>query len=54
MKKISIFLLAVTLVIIGCSKENEVIQIDNFEFTILKVSASKIEEVQLKILSTET
>ncbi len=33
---------------------NEVIVIDHFEFTILKVSASKIEEVKLKILSTET
>ena len=32
---------------------NEIVEIDNFQFTILKVSASKIEEVYLKILSKE-
>ena len=34
--------------------QGEVVVIDNFEFTILKVSASKIEEVYLKILSSDS
>ena len=38
MKKISIFLLAVTLVIIGCSKENEVIQIEAKNLTLFFVN----------------
>lgn len=33
---------------------DEIIQIDNYQFTILKVSASKIEEVYLKVLFQET
>lgn len=35
-------------------EQNEIIDIDNFQFKILKVSASKIEEVNLKRLSTES
>jgi CBS domain containing-hemolysin-like protein len=33
--------------------ENEVIKIDDFQFTILKASSSKIEEVYLKVLPKE-
>jgi CBS domain containing-hemolysin-like protein len=33
--------------------KDEVVEIDNYQFTILKVSASKIEEVYLKILSKD-
>ena len=32
----------------------EIIQIDNYQFTILKESASKIEEVYLKVLFKDT
>ena len=35
-------------------EQNEIIDIDNFQFKILKVSASKIEEVNLKRLSAES
>jgi Mg2+/Co2+ transporter CorB len=31
--------------------QGEIITIDNFQFTILKVSSSKIENVYLKVLS---
>lgn len=34
-------------------KEKEVIEIENFQFTILKASSSKIEEVYLKVLSKD-
>lgn len=34
-------------------KEKEVIEVENFQFTILKASSSKIEEVYLKVLSKE-
>ena len=33
--------------------ENEVIEIENYQFTILKASSSKIEEVYLKVLTKE-
>ncbi|RUA11993.1 MAG: hemolysin, partial [Flavobacteriia bacterium] len=33
--------------------QNEVVEIDNYQFTILKVSGSKIEEVYLKILAKD-
>ena len=32
----------------------EIIRIDNYQFTILKVSASKIEEIYLKVLFQDT
>ncbi len=32
----------------------EIIEIDNYRFTILKVTASKIEEVYLKVLFQDT
>jgi len=34
--------------------EGEIIEIDNYQFTILKKSASKIEEVYVKVLFQET
>jgi Mg2+/Co2+ transporter CorB len=34
-------------------EQNEIVAIGNFEFEILKVSASKIEEIRLRVVDKE-